>query len=488
MQKSSSAHRSKSGGQKGRDGKAPPPFAAKLSSGKTRFGVLVAFLVLVAIMGGGSRADIQSLIILRPFSIMFCVYGLCVLNRDQARRVRAPLIIIVGLMAIAVLQLIPLPASIWTNIPGRELIRATSEALGVPYGSRPISMDPNRTWNTFFALFVPLTALLLVTIQHNEKHQSVLRVLILIGAASALMGIFQMLGVDALYLYRLTNYETPVGLFANRNHNAVLLSWLIAATTIFQLRYSKVAAFGYRIGLVALIGLVLLALVILTGSRAGIVAAALSIAFSLWAAYSSGWYQKAFPARMQRPWLFFAASAAIVALPLMALLASLLSSNRVTAFSRLMNRDGTSELRSEFLPIYLEMVRDYFPFGSGFGSFEAVFRAYEPADMLTTRYLNQAHNDLLQLIIEGGLPALMLLSFAAFWLVSKTVAVLRAQRDFSRNFRLFLFFSIALWLLGSLVDYPLRTPLASALVACLTGLFALATAKEARTQPVRRGD
>ena len=52
----------------------------------------------------------------------------------------------------------------------------------------------------------------------------------------------------------------------------------------------------------------------------------------------------------------------------------------------------------------------YMPFGSGVGTFVSVYPGFEPAhDAISNVYANHAHNDLLEVWLEGGVskyPAL----------------------------------------------------------------------------------
>jgi O-antigen ligase len=124
------------------------------------------------------------------------------------------------------------------------------------------------------------------------------------------------------------------------------------------------------------------------------------------------------------------------------------------------------------------MARDFLPFGSGFGTFESVFNMYEPAWMLTSRYMNQAHNDAMQLVIEGGVPALAIAGTGLLWLAWSGWSRLRSSQREAHAFAVLCCGSVILWLAASVVDYPLRTPLAAMLVATLTALLSLpSTAK-----------
>jgi O-antigen ligase len=115
------------------------------------------------------------------------------------------------------------------------------------------------------------------------------------------------------------------------------------------------------------------------------------------------------------------------------------------------------------------MANDFFPWGTGFGAFERTFLTYEPTELLRDTYVNQAHNDLMQFIIEGGLGAAAILTAFIIWFVFtgyKMIGrdVLRDRPDQVVSIVIILFL-----LAGSLVDYPLRTPMMMAILAiCCT--------------------
>ena len=97
---------------------------------------------------------------------------------------------------------------------------------------------------------------------------------------------------------------------------------------------------------------------------------------------------------------------------------------------------------------------------------DSVFRRFEPDRLLSTIYMNQAHNEPMQLAIEGGLPALILLvAFAAWWLWT----AVRVLGPGARALSVAWLTVSAILLASSLVDYPLRTPLLGSLfaVACV---------------------
>ncbi len=112
------------------------------------------------------------------------------------------------------------------------------------------------------------------------------------------------------------------------------------------------------------------------------------------------------------------------------------------------------------------MAKAFLPFGSGFGSFDSAFRRYEPGGLLSIIYMNEAHNEPLQLVIEGGIPALLLLVvFLAWWGWTATRVTAPSRPSSSRALSIAWVTAMAILMASSLVDYPLRTPLLSALFA-----------------------
>jgi O-antigen ligase len=112
------------------------------------------------------------------------------------------------------------------------------------------------------------------------------------------------------------------------------------------------------------------------------------------------------------------------------------------------------------------MAKTYFPFGAGFGSFDSVFRAFEPTQTLSTFYMNQAHNDLIQIIIEGGVLAALAAIVFSLWFAGRAWSLwwykIRSPADLLGRTGSVI---ALLLLLSSAVDYPLRTPALAVLMA-----------------------
>jgi hypothetical protein len=143
--------------------------------------------------------------------------------------------------------------------------------------------------------------------------------------------------------------------------------------------------------------------------------------------------------------------------------------SRDEAVRRMVGLSISEDSRADHLPVLLKIAGDFFPIGSGFGSFENLFKVYEPFESLQPQYLNHAHNDLIELVIVGGLPALLLLAGFLLAIAVRAQQVFRGhgERRASGYAHLGLAM-ICMMLLSSLVDYPLRTPLMAVVfsIAC----------------------
>jgi hypothetical protein len=95
--------------------------------------------------------------------------------------------------------------------------------------------------------------------------------------------------------------------------------------------------------------------------------------------------------------------------------------------------------------------------------------------------MNQAHNEPLQLAIEGGVPALILLGLFVWRWTRTAVAVVRTRESVTRRTLGIAAIGMTLILMASsLVDYPLRTPLLGALFAIAAVMMMRATPTPAR--------
>jgi len=126
--------------------------------------------------------------------------------------------------------------------------------------------------------------------------------------------------------------------------------------------------------------------------------------------------------------------------------------------------------REEILKTATAATRDFLPFGSGLGTFRRVYDLYEDPQRVTTTYVIHAHNDYLELALEMGLPALLLLMVFLLWWGWVAWGAWRSAETgpYVRAASI----ATAAILVHSFVDFPLRTAAISAAFAMCLALLA----------------
>jgi O-antigen ligase len=437
-----------------------------------RWWIAASFVLFAMLLGGGSRADVLSNIWLRPVAVLVGAYALYTCRWDDLRAHPYVVGLAAATVALTAIHLVPLPPSVWRALPGREIIAQVDAATGLGPAWRPLAMVPTGTWNALYSLSIPLAVFFLLLPMGKEELLRMLNVFIVALALTAATGFLQATG-GLGELYDIANPNA--GLFANRNHQAVVLACLFPMLAVFaslsgsatnQSRFRLLASLG---GAVAIVPLLLV-----TGSRAGIAAALLavvSIPLIVRVDFRGLLTRKALAAGV----------GAVALIGLIAWVAT--ASGRNLALLRFTELDATEDLRYPVWNITWNLVQKYFPFGSGVGSFPEVFQIDEPAALLIPQYWNHAHNDWLESALVGGLPAviLLLLALGGYCAAAYRAFISGALRGRRRVLAKLGCIIIAILGLASVFDYPLRAPA----VACLF-VFAtiMAVNRDRPTNPV----
>lgn len=434
--------------------------------------VPAGWLVFLSLFGGASRYDEwqQVLVAVSSTGLLLAALWTPVCADLRAKRTLWLFLAAVA-MAIAI-QLVPLPPSIWLHLPGREPFVPSATLTGLDQAWRPLSLTPDLTWAALFSL-LPLAATLAVApTAQSPALRPLIWTLIGVFTTTTVFGLLQTLGVERLAFYQHTNVDSAVGVFANRNHNAIFLSlafpmvgYLLAVRRRRNMRSRASVDLGSDlVGIAAaLCASVLYAVAIVqAGSRAGLLLGGLTLCATMAATLID--YRSTFArAGASRVRNGLARRSQLIAGGLLASLAVIIGLMalvaRSVAFGRLVQFDVAEDYRARILPLLGEMAREFAPFGSGYGSFATVFRHYEPFDTLRFTYFNQAHNDVLQILIEGGFFGAALLIAAVIGWGWRAVGVLRGQRTTEPMIALAGSLLIAILFLSSFADYPLRTPL-----------------------------
>lgn len=439
----------------------------KLHANSPAFWLATAFFTVVYLFGGGARSDILSLVLLRPLAAIALVLGLARLTREDLHRWRFLFGTLAAAALLAAIQLLPLPGGVWQALPRHGIVAEVDAAIGLEGAWRPITLSPAGTLNALFSLLVPAAFLALLVKVDPSRLDRVVILAFSLGLLSALIGVAQSAGPGGgpLYFYRITNSEFAVGLFSNRNHQAVVLACLYPMLAMVASRPDKNAGTAkLGLALVVLVGVALVPLILITGSRLGVGLAVLGMLSAPWVYRRPDTPQTVRRDSKQRsyaPLLLGIALVAVVAIT--AMLA------QVSVFSRFAGGDNAvSDRRFQVWGPILELVWAYFPFGSGLGSFDPAYRIGEPDSLLRPTYLNHAHNDFLEVALTGGLAGVLMLLASAAAILNRLLRVVRTDAGGLNPIMRTGASIVVMIALASLVDYPLRTPS----IACI---FILAT-------------
>jgi O-antigen ligase len=419
-----------------------------------------AFFLLALLLGGASRDEVFTSDIVAAASTPLLAWAIWRLSGKPVESAeRLPLLILAGCFLVGLLQLIPLPAGLWAALPGRERIAAELAMAGVDRTWAPLSLTPQATVSTLMAL-VPAAAVFLATRTLSASgRRLMILVLFSVAAASAIVGALQVLGGQdsPLRFYAVTNPNPAVGFFANRNHLASLLACAIPFALVEAIASLRDRGRTRASGLALAGGVLLLAVVgiAMTQSRAGLLLAGLALVGGLALAWRSELKTGRWP-------LIIAGVGVVAALALAPVVFA-------GAFARI--EDGVQDsLRLDAVMVGAEAAWAFAPLGAGLGSFVPVYMMFETPAVMQNTYLNHAHNDWLELLIETGLPGLLLMLAFLVWFVLASRRAWRPRESIGPIARA-ASLAIVFLMVHSLVDYPLRTPAVLCLFALACGLL-----------------
>lgn len=362
------------------------------------------------------------------------------------------------------LQLVPLPPVLWHDLPGRDGARAALQLVDAGESWRPLSLTPMRT---LASLLAALSALALLVMTSTLSHIARWRLIAVVagtGVAMLAIGAAQVSGGSASpFRFHDRHASFLLGFQANHNSaaDAILVAMLALAALARHWRDRRARPPNAFVAILAAL-LVEGGLVIglfLTGSRGGLLLLPLVLLAQVWIlcrGTAIDW---------KRP-----ALGLLVAALLVPLVAAALRANRAVGAVL-----GRFSLDDEFRP---ELWRDawaavwrYWPAGTGQGSFAPVMIAAERLEVVDQTLPHRAHDDFLELAIEAGPAGLFILGAAAILLSVSGWRTLRHGSPSAQTQALFGLATLSVFLLHSLIDYPLRSMALDALAAVAAGML-----------------
>src|SRR5690606_5159912 len=139
----------------------------------------------------------------------------------QWREHRLALGLAAALLAIPLIQLIPLPPAIWTRLPARDQMVLALELAGLQPGWAPLTLTPDHTRRSALAHLPPVAFFLAVLSMSLVQRDRMVKIVIAAAVVGIVLGAAQLVsGGDKLYVWHWTDAGSVNGFFANRNHLA----------------------------------------------------------------------------------------------------------------------------------------------------------------------------------------------------------------------------------------------------------------------------
>ncbi len=434
--------------------------------------VSLAALVLVLLAGhfafGANRTDTALEFTLLYGAGLFAAARLTAWGRSAGERwtgLAAPALLFGAALAAAILAMTPFaiggPNPVWSFVP------SAAPAAVLDRSAVIVELIKLSGLACLFCLGV-------LVAQSPERGRRFLHFFLVAGAAYAGWAFIAHLADPrtVMGVAKIFHRDRLTASFLSANSAATVLGYLgVLMTALLFERARDSAKQGWRLDRVAsvagptLIALaVILVCVVLTASRAGLIATAAGlIIFVVWEAFSQPW---------RRPSMRFLLIGGGV---LFVVVALGFSANLVV--SRLSDLNHDALVRRELFESHWAAFRASPWSGYGLGNFYAVNRLIATsANYQDLSYVRALHNVYIQWLEEGGLTAAVPMFGCIGWILLSTALGAHRRRRMTMWMRALVAASVVILVHGA-TDYGLQVPSIAATWACLLGVgFGLANA------------
>lgn len=319
------------------------------------------------------------------------------------------------LLALIALQCVPLPQMLvkWMSPATHRLYADSAAAISVPLPALlPLSVCSYTTmteWRELFA-YVMLFALMVHNIRSPRQIRRLAFLIIAVGLFESLYGMMEYFsGRNQIFFLKKTSNFAVSGTFINKNHFAGYLELVIplAFSLLFARLNERSQASSkwfvrfldekyMKVLLTSFVLFVLIAGLLLSGSRGGIISFAGGMVCLLLLSFQRRLLRKkAFAV------LFVILFAGVIAFTL----GHDIVINRLQTFQGV-SADGSFQQRQIYWKDTLRIVRDFPISGAGYGTFAHIYPKYQ--SFFSDLTIEYAENDYVQLLSETGLSGFML--------------------------------------------------------------------------------
>jgi O-antigen ligase len=426
----------------------------------SRFAFLIVCLAIIlsALVYGTVHAWALALFYLGAVTILvlWLVDG-WILNSVRVSRniLQLPLL---AMFLLGVVQLLPFrdPGNVGT--PAIPLVKSLSFD---PYATRLVLVELVALWIYFAAT--------LIFTDTPKRLRLIVRTITIFGFFLAIFGLTQSFtSPNKVYWLRELPQSQAFGPFINRHHFAGYMELAIALPLglLFSGAIEKEKRFIY----IFAAGLMAIAL-IMTNSRGGLISLTAEIMF-LVATMSFRRHHKKRTSTEKVPRIRSAALKAGLALALIvAVFGGVVLFGGEEVLSRMVgtvNTDDPTTGRSHFWSVTVDIIKNHPVIGTGLGAFAVVYTGY---DSRNGQYrLEQAHNDYLQVLSDGGILGAAIGLFFIIALFRMGFERRQSRDDFRRGVATGALAGCFAVLIHSFFDFTLHTPANALLFLVLAGL------------------
>lgn len=294
--------------------------------------------------------------------------------------------------------------------------------------------SPSRSLEAVLFTFCVLGFFLYVCRLNERQQQGLVRFILLGFLINVVVGVIQLsygsrVGIDNLFPFRINS-----ALFANENHFSSLTYMMIPL-----LAWRFLAASNQPLVFIA-ITILVVAFLFAVGSRAGMAISSGLAIFSL---------------------IWFAVNKSTQKILLFGLVIAIIPSLMIAIFYFDMDTLLEQDLRSVIFANSWSAAKNHWLTGTGLGSFILIYPIYEPSNEIIGVYINHAHNDYLELLLECGIlivPVFLLFLIQIFRNLFNSALAGAAT------------LSIFAVLAHTILDYPLRTMAIAIVFAALAAI------------------
>lgn len=435
------------------------------------FGLLFSTLLFAPLF----RAGLAPLPLLALELLAISLLGVALWNPGKISIKAMEIIALLLIILLPLLYLVYLPAGLLDGVPGLGPYRANLALVSGAGQDGALSLVALQTQTSWLVLLIPIAVFLATRSLGGQSQLRLITLLLAIAAFQATLALVQFgAGQGGLLLFGFDpSGSGAAGTYPNRNHLAGLLEMTLPIALALLLYYlgrdrsdrkrgwrRKVSFFASLRGHTALVygalAILLVLGIIFTRSRTGIALAMLGILLTT-ILYSR---------RIGGDNVYGPTGTLVVIVVGIGV-----SIGLAPVLDRFSFGGALEDARWTISAAAIEGLATFLPFGSGPGTFPTVFPAFQPLE-LGPWFINRAHNDYVEWVFDGGIPAaLLILLLLGLYLFQWTRIYSRESWSRYRFVQVAAGIGLLMLLIHEFFDYNLHTPANMVVFALLAGIF-----------------